>query len=480
MKKTKARRKRVETNKTNKIQEKEMELLRDAIKEEELKKSVSVKSPIIKTIFLILEKFLREKKLVCYGGTAINNILPKHDQFYDRSVELPDYDFFTPNAINDAKELADIYYKNGFDEVEAKSGIHTGTYKVYVNFIPIADITQMDFNLFEAVKKNAVVKNGIFYAPPNYLRMAAYLELSRPDGDISRWEKVWKRLSLLNKNYPIKAKNCDISDFTRKFDNDNYDTKIIYKLIVDNVINQGLVFFGGYALFKYSKFMSKYIQKRLTKSPDFDVLSNNPLESANIIKKMLIKNNIQNITIHKHEKIGEIIPEHYEIRIDNKSVISIYKTIACHSYNSIKTKDKTIKIASIDTMLSLYLAFLYANRDYYDTNRILCISEFLFLVQMKNRLSTKGITRRFPVECYGKQDTMERIRANKAFLYNELKDKPCNTVYNKYFLRYVPSQGSKCEKKINKNNKSSKNKTIKKVKKVKKIKKKTKASSKKN
>ena len=29
---------------------------------------------------------------------------------------------------------------------------------------------------------------------------------SRPDGDISRWEKVLKRLSLLNKHYPMKGK----------------------------------------------------------------------------------------------------------------------------------------------------------------------------------------------------------------------------------------------------------------------------------
>ena len=451
-------RRKGKTNKTNKIQEKEMELLRDAIEEEERKKSIIVKSPIIKTIFIILEKFLREKKLVCYGGTAINNILPKKDQFYDRSVELPDYDFFTPNAINDAKELADLYYKNGFDEVEAKSGIHTGTYKVYINFIPIADITQMDPNLFKAIKDNAIIKNGIHYAPPNYLRMAAYLELSRPDGDISRWEKVWKRLSLLNKNFPIKATKCDISDFVRKFDNENYDSKFIYKTILNSIIKQELVFFGGYALFQYSKFMSKYIQKRFIKSPDFDVLSNNPLESANIIKNTLIKQNIQNITIHQHDKIGEIIPEHYELRIDNKSVISIYKTIACHSYNSIKIKDKKIKIASIDTMLSLYLAFLYANRDYYDPNRILCISEFLFLLQSKHRLSKKGITKRFPTKCYGKQDTMESIRANKAFLYNELKNKPCNNVYNKYFLRYIPLQGTKCNKKNQTAKKNKKNK----------------------
>ncbi len=35
--------------------------------------------------------------------------------------------------------------------------------------------------------------NGIRYAPPNFLRMNMYLELSRPAGDVSRWEKVFKR-----------------------------------------------------------------------------------------------------------------------------------------------------------------------------------------------------------------------------------------------------------------------------------------------
>ena len=49
-------------------------------------------------------KFLKEKKLVCYGGTAINNILPKRDQFYKPS-EFPDYDFFSNDALNHAKKF---------------------------------------------------------------------------------------------------------------------------------------------------------------------------------------------------------------------------------------------------------------------------------------------------------------------------------------------------------------------------------------
>ena len=49
------------------------------------------------------------------------------------------------------------------------------------------------------LKNDAIIKNKIYYAPPNFLRMSMYLELSRPDGDVSRWEKVLKRLILLNK-----------------------------------------------------------------------------------------------------------------------------------------------------------------------------------------------------------------------------------------------------------------------------------------
>ena len=431
----------------NTLLEKEILLLRKAIEEEEQKKRDIVKNKVIKNIFQILENFLREKKLVCYGGTAINNILPPYDQFYDKNIELPDYDFFTPNALNDAKELADIYYNHGFDEVEAKSGVHIGTYKVYVNFIPIADITQLDEDLFKAIQNNAIIRKNIYYAPPNYLRMAGYLELSRPDGDISRWEKVWKRLYLLNKNYPLEGHDCTIKDFIRNFETPNKNNKIIHKTILNSIINQKLVFFGGYAVYSYAKYIPNTKRKLLLKYPDFDVLAIDPLKSINIIKNKLISNNIQNITIDYHKAIGEIIPEHYELKVNNQSILFLYKTIACHSYNTIKVNNKKINIATIDTMLSFYLAFLFANKEYYYPHRILCICQYLFTVQIKNRLSQHGVLKRFTTKCYGYQETMEGIRAHKAFLYNELRNQPCSKEYQKYFLRYIPSQGNKCIKK---------------------------------
>ena len=209
------------------FQDCELAILRVAVDKAEEKQGKQItNSSEVKRIINIVEIFLRKKNLVCYGGTAINNILPKQDQFYNKDVEIPDYDFYSSNALNDAKELVDNYVANGFQEVEAKSGQHHGTYKVFVNFIPVADISYLPKELFNAIKKEAIKVSGIMYAPPNLLRMAMYLELSRPAGDVSRWEKVLKRLTLLNKHYPLSGKECSKIEFQRQMSDSEYSNNI--------------------------------------------------------------------------------------------------------------------------------------------------------------------------------------------------------------------------------------------------------------
>ena len=71
-----------------------------------------------------------------------------------------------------------------------------------------------------------------------------YLELSRPAGDVSRWEKVMKRLTLLNKHYPLTATQCSHINFQRKMADDK-KTDEIYDIVQKTLIDQGVVFFGG-------------------------------------------------------------------------------------------------------------------------------------------------------------------------------------------------------------------------------------------
>lgn len=417
----------------------ELAILRMAVdKADEKMARRVVNSEDIKKIIKIVEDFIQRKNLICYGGTAINNILPQTAQFYNKDVEIPDYDFFTPNALTDAKELANLYYKMGFTDVEAKSGQHHGTYKVFVNYIPVADITHLSKEIYNALKKDAIRVAGILYAPPNFLRMSMYLELSRPAGDTSRWEKVLKRLTLLNNNYPLTAK-CNEIDFQRNMENKK-DEDEIYDNVKNTLINQGVVFFGGYAISMYSQYMPKNLRKKVEKIADFDVLSNDPETTTEIVKERLKDIGVKNVKIYKRQPAGEIVPLHYEIKIGADTIAFIYKPIACHSYNVLNINGQKVKIATIDTMLSFYLAFLYADRPYYNefSDRILCMSKFLFEIQQKNRLEQKGLLKRFSITCYGHQETIEEMRAQRAEKYKEFKKNRDKKEFEEWFLNYKP------------------------------------------
>jgi hypothetical protein len=427
------------------FEECELAILRMAVDnaQEKMQKRV-IQNKDIGDIIKVVEDFIRDKKLICYGGTAINNILPIEDQFYNKNVEIPDYDFFSSNALKDAKELADVYLAKGYEDVEAKAGQHYGTYKVFVNYIPVADVTALSNEIYKPLKVDSISVDGILYASPNFLRMSMYLELSRPAGDTSRWEKVMKRLSLLNKHFPLVAK-CNNVNFQRKMSSGKNEEKI-YNSIKNTLLNQNVVFFGGYAISLYAHYMPSKLRKKFKNYADFDVLCNNPSQTGTIIKERLKDIGIKNVTVTKHLSVGEMVPEHCEIKINKDSICFIYKTIGCHSYNVTEHQGQNIKIATIDTMLSFYLAFLYTNRSYYNQfiERILCMSQYLFDVQQKNRLEQKGLLKRFSITCKGHQHSVQEIRGEKADKYKELKGKPKNDKndkeYSEWFLSYKPAE----------------------------------------
>jgi hypothetical protein len=216
----------------------------------------------------------------------------------------------------------------------------------------------------------------------------------------------------------------------------------------------------------YAKYMPANLRRKLEKIPDFDVLSEQPEMTAEIVVERLKEIGIKNAKVVKRVGLGEVIPEHYQIQVGKDTVAFIYTPIACHSYNIISIDGQKIKIATIDTMLSYYLAFLYAERNYYDVNRILCMSKFLFEVQQKNRLVQKGLLKRFSIDCLGHQETIEEMRAEKAAKYRELKGSRDSKEYEEWFLSYKPGGA----KKPLKSSKVKMTKTIKRRNKQKKIK----------
>jgi hypothetical protein len=402
---------------------------------EEQNKNIAM-NPHIQKIIQIAKDFIIEKKLLVYGGLAINNILPSTVQFY-KPTDFPDYDAYSSTALLDAKELADRYNQEGFNHVEAKSGVHIGTFKVYVDFIQIMDITQMVRPIFTNLIKESINIGGVHYAPPTYLKMAIYLELSRPTGDISRWEKISKRLQLLNTHFPMEE-ICENVVYQRRnpFLTDAQNEELFY-IVRNHFIEEQLVFLGSYAnrLFvKYGKNTTP-----LKRIADFDVFSMNPRISANLLKTKLSEHyNFGDIRIKKHKQIGELVPEHYQIFLYEHLIAMIYKPDACYSYNMVNLGDQVIRIATIDTILRFYLAFIYVDKEYYDKNRILCMAQFLMEMMSKSLRNQRGILKRFSLSCIGLQKSLQDIRREKAEKYRELKHKRKTKEWEYLFLKYNP------------------------------------------
>lgn len=389
----------------------------------------------------IVEKFIKDIKGIVYGGTAINNILPKKEQFYSQN-EFPDWDFFSDDAYNSAIKLSDIFIKSGFENVEAKSGVHYGTYKVYVNFISVADITQLDY-FYDKLLPYCIKKKNILYAPPDWLRMSLYLELSRPKGDISRWEKLLPRLRLLNKHYPMKIETkCNIEPNTN-------ENEIINK--IENIlIKDKVIFFGGFARKLYSYYYKKC---KFNNNNTFDVLSIDAKKTKNLMK------NINNISIIKNDKIGELVPESYTIKYNNNIICNIYQTTACYSYNKIKYNNKNVNIASIFTILSLYLVFIYTDIKLYNLDTLRISSYILQNIYNKYNTKNKGILKFYTVDCKGEQLTFEDILKEKKHAFDTLKKGSLE--YNKWFLKYIPDKPKKktLKKNVTKSKTKSKNKS---------------------
>ena len=206
--------------------------------------------------------------------------------------------------------------------------------------------------------------------------------------------------------------------------------------------------------------MPNQFKKNVDRIPDFDVFTENPKLVSTIIQERLEDIGIKNIRIVKHPAVYEMISENYEVLVKNgnvyDSIVFIYEPLACHSYNIINERGMAIKVATIDTMLSFYLAFLYANRKYYNTERILCMAAYLFDVQEKNRLEQKGVLKRFSINCIGHQDTVEEMRAQKSEKFKELKHKRNSREYEEWFLRYRPFEMGNKRKEQNQHNKTTK------------------------
>lgn len=387
------------------------------------------KRKIIKNeIIQILQDFIKKKGLVCYGGIAINAVLPKTKKIYDHRLDIPDYDMFSPNAIHDAKELASIYAEKGYQNVEAKSAVFVGTYKVFVNFIPIADITHLDQNVFNLIQNKSILKKNILYSPTTYLRMSVYGELSRPYGDISRWYKIYERLTLLNEAHPFYY---DV-DLTQNNMISNTENDQIYHKLINLCIKKKYVLFGDFGLSFYKHYFAKKYAADIDskKIKQIYILTEDHTKVIEELNRLNLP-----FKVIEHTKEYKFIHSFYEIEIHGQSLLYIFTTNSCQSYNKITEKGKVYHIASIDTILSIYYAVEFLNESSINIQNIL---SYCYLLENIHSNNKTNILRRFYMPCVGHQTTIEDLRKERDAKYLKYRKNKNSVEYKKWFLKYYP------------------------------------------
>jgi hypothetical protein len=376
-------------------------------------------NPITKQSLSIVHQFLKDYSVMCYGGTAINNLLPPEDRFYDPETTVPDYDFYSRTPQEHAMTLADKLSAAGILSVEVKPGIHLGTFKVFADYEGVADITHLDKDIFERLWKENMVVDGIHYVTPNFLRLSMYLELSRPRGDVSRWKKVYERLMLLNTHYPMVCPSHTQKEETPATEENRKEVESILK-------NHNVVLLGITA--------SQIHQDRTPKwSAPITILA-----EAKTLETLA---NGKKTEVHTG---SEILPAHTDIFDKEGNVmVRVHETAACHSYH---TMASGIKIASIPTMLQFVFAYMYSGVDEDEITHLMCVAQRL--VDLANHKEKRRYALLTPVDCLGKQETLMDLKKHKAELYAKLSTNKSSVDFLKFFFSYNPKTTKTKKQKI--------------------------------
>jgi hypothetical protein len=369
---------------------------------------IAAKDPGTVTSLAVVKNFLKTHPVLCYGGTAINNLLPKEDQFYNPEEDVPDYDFFSKTPQAHSVIIANQLRAKGVTSVEVKPGMHLGTFKVFADFTGVADITQLDDEIFDRLWEQAETRAGIHYVPVNFLRMSMYLELSRPHGDVSRWEKVYSRLQLLNKAHPTTC-NKNITKHREELTDEQQ--KGVLKLLKNEPVvllsvSAAEIHLGKKWTTPIGLLAERETIERLTKGEKVEVNEEN-----------------------------DILPRRtYVMNEDGtKSLFRFYETTACHSYHEM---ENGVRVASIPTALQFFFAYLYSGAQEENVASVLCIAQRL--VDVANSKAKRRFEILTPKECIGVQESFVEMKRSKAELFEELGKDRSSKKFLENFFTYNP------------------------------------------
>jgi hypothetical protein len=427
-------------------------------------------------IYDLAKKFLQNENVLIYGGTAINELIPKKHRFY-RSNELPDFDVFSMAAKRLGQKAIRFFKSHGYDSVSLTEALHEDSFKCIVSGLTVIDITQVPQTIFDILKEDKRKTSfGLYTVNPQFLRMTLHTLLSQPN-DSFRWEKMLKRILAFYKAFPPKlscgalgapkqairklrqgaqgaadAKDPEIQKYTMKILQEetlnwvkerNYvvfsmDTwlSLLPAKMTDTAMNKILQQLKGIAsddtirpldilVDMDETDIEKSIQR--LKKDWMDYLKN-------AVAKKTLPVDVKTLKLYYSRLFSKrISPNHFYILMDGIPIVGFYQTEACLSYIRVDNENKILadelgaspsapadylRVAGIQTILRVYLQLLLDKRSssssLIDLTRIECMINLLTLLSLESMIKpSHAFLKSFVLTCYGSQPGLVTLKRER-------------------------------------------------------------------
>ena len=371
-------------------------------------------------LFDAMEKYLKTKRVLLYGGVAINGLLPKDLRFYGENI-LPDLDVMCSDGEKLAKDVISHFRRNGFEFSSATEALHPGTFKVFVGGMQLLDITTVSPTAFKRLSKNGVkLESGLKTADPEYLRMTLHILLSQPR-DSHRWSKVLERLVAFYTAYPVD-KRCK-TVFT---DTAATATETSVMSALDEgakwLAARDFVMFGTDAVVEILG-LSPKLRAMLPPGRPMMFKGIAPIAALvestkpEIIAKELAQKMGASLLTIEHFEADNFLPAHARIihKATKQPLVALYEAPACVSYITYKNT----RVASIHTLVRMLMAHDFSNYKHATAAAPLyrCFANVLSVLMLETLTGKKKkLLEQFLIECYGVQPgvvTLRRMRLQR-------------------------------------------------------------------
>lgn len=423
----------------------------------------------------IIFEYVREKGRKIYGGLAQDysiKIANTQDGIYNDPYEPADIDFYSPEPLQDIKNLADKIYKEGFKPIEGKDAVHKNTYSLFVNHQPQCDITYTPKNIynrmpFKAYYDDKKKEKGLNIIHPHFSMVDVFKMMNDLVNSFWRIEKGFSRMIKLLEYYPFPKKDQPI-DIKEAGGNIKNALDVILEYLKNN---DRCIIVGFYAynhFVRRSKINTVNKNIKLFQPPYYDIITTNYREdSMNLINKLKEKMDEyspDSVSYQEHYPFFQFTGDTVRIYVDKELVAVVHsnnnmclpyreKTAYSFKSNTIKNqkitekipREETVKIGTwsltiLHVLISLFYHRTQKNMDLVDMNYTI----LYHLTQARNYFFKRtGYTnihdtlfKDFVVSCIGKPINPAKEKREK----NEAKKKAGKRFGFKYDPENPPSE----------------------------------------